>query len=110
LGQQGEALAAQFLEQLGYRIRERNYRCRIGEIDIIAEDQEYLVFCEVKTRRDSKVHPSLSVSARKIHKLQQLGLWYQSQQGLTDRQPRFDVISVQLDEPKPLIEHIVNAF
>lgn len=110
LGKAGEDHAAAFLAQQGYRIRERNFRCRLGEVDIVAEDGEYLVFCEVKTRSGTQVHPSLSVHPRKVRKLRQLGLLYLDRHGLTARQPRFDVISVQLTEPQPVLEHIVNAF
>ena len=54
LGQQGEQIAVQYLKAHGYKILERNYRCRVGEVDIIAEDQGDLVFVEVKAR-SSKV-------------------------------------------------------
>ena len=63
----GEQIACNFLQEQGYRIIERNHRSRLGEIDIISAYGEFLVFCEVKTRRDSTgKHPSLSVTAKKI--------------------------------------------
>jgi len=61
IGSIGEKLAADYLERIGYSILQRNFRCRYGEIDIIACNSEYLVFCEVKTRKGSApLHPSLS--------------------------------------------------
>ena len=66
-GAVGEQIACDFLQESGYRIVERNHRSRMGELDIIAEYEEFLVFCEVKTRRGTGVpHPSLSVTAKKI--------------------------------------------
>ncbi|MCH2280638.1 MAG: YraN family protein [SAR324 cluster bacterium] len=111
-GRTGEEIACDFLKEQGYSIVERNYRSRIGEIDIVAEHREYLVFCEVKTRRNrTGLHPSLSVTAKKIEKLRMLGEHYLSQKHLMHLQPRFDVIAVQLaGKTTPEIDHFVNAF
>jgi len=69
-----EQIACDFLQELGYRIVERNHRTLLGELDIIAAYGEFLVFCEVKTRRGSSgPHSSLSVTVKKIGKLRQLG-------------------------------------
>ena len=66
-GQQGEELACQFLENHQYRILERNFRCTLGEIDIVARNGEYLVFCEVKTRKGSgPIHPTASITSKKL--------------------------------------------
>ena len=54
IGKLGEDLATKYLETLGYQIIERNFRCKVGEIDIIAKDKDYLVFIEVKYRKDNK--------------------------------------------------------
>ena len=63
-GRTGEEIACNFLKEQRYNIVKRNYRSRIGEIDIVAEHKEYLVFCEVKTRRNrTGLHQSLSVTA-----------------------------------------------
>jgi len=109
---EGEQIACNFLQEEGYRIIERNHRSRLGELDIIAAFGEFLIFCEVKTRRGSSgSHPSLSVTAKKIGKLRQLGELYLSLKHLTYLQPRFDVIAVQLvDEKPPNIDHFINAF
>ena len=111
-GAAGEQIACNFLQEQGYRILERNHRSRIGELDIIAAYREFLVFCEVKTRRGSSgPHPSLSVTAKKIGKLRHLSELYLSRKHLTYLQPRFDVIAVQLvDEKPPNIDHFINAF
>ena len=111
-GAVGEQIACDFLQESGYRIVERNHRSRLGELDIIAEYEEFIVFCEVKTRRGTGgPHPSLSVTAKKIAKLRQLGELYLSQKHLTYLQPRFDVIAVQLGDGKPPnIDYFINAF
>ncbi len=70
----GEEIACDFLKELGYSIVVLNYRSRIGEIDIVAEHRENLVFCEVKTLRNrTGLHQSLSVTAKRIEKLRMLG-------------------------------------
>jgi len=111
-GRTGEQIACDFLKEQGYSIVERNHRSRLGEIDIVAEHREYLVFCEVKTRRSrAGLHPSLSVTAKKIEKLRMLGEHYLSQKHFMHLQPRFDVIAVQLaGKTPPDIDHFVNAF
>ncbi len=110
-GQLGEQLACELLKQKKYRILERNFRCKFGEIDIIAQIEEYLVFCEVKTRSgQDHIHPTASITAKKIKKLHQLGLLYIQQKHYYQFQPRFDVISVQLTrDGTPIVEHFINA-
>lgn len=111
LGRKGEAIAARFLEKLGYRIREKNYRCAIGEIDLIATTEEYLIFVEVKTRTaGKKLHPSLSVTGGKQRKVREVGEHYCSRHPQLPLQPRFDVISVEVGKDGEQVEHIVNAF
>jgi len=111
LGQAGEAAAAQYLKERGYGILEKNFRCTVGEIDLIATKDDFLVFIEVKTRKaGSPVHPSLSVTARKQAKVRQVGEVYCSTHPRMVLQPRFDVISVEMGEGKEFVEHIENAF
>ena len=82
-GAAGEQIACNFLQEQGYRIIERNHRSRFGELDIIAAYGEFYIFCEVKTRRGSSgPHPSLSVTAKKIEKLRQMGELYLSRKHL----------------------------
>ena len=111
-GAAGEQIACNFLQEQGYRIIEQNHRSGLGELDIIASYREFLIFCEVKTRRDnSRSHPSLSVTAKKIGKLRQLGELYLSRKHLTCLQPGFDLIAVQLADGKPPnIDHFIHAF
>ena len=111
LGASGEQAACEHLARQGLTVLERNFRCRLGEIDIIAQDGEHLVFCEVKTRRESGLHPFLSVTQRKQRKLRQLGLYYLSRHRLEHLQTRVDVIAVyQAQDGTFAIEPLPNAF
>lgn len=113
LGIHGEQLATQYLKKLGHQIIEKNYRCALGEIDIVSTHQEYLIFSEVKTRQGTtNIHPSQAVGWKKQKKLQQLGQYYLQEKKIQNKQPRFDVIAVQIiaNQKKPIIEHFINAF
>lgn len=102
-----EQAAGQYLEQLGYEILEYNYRCRAGEIDIIARDGEYLVFCEVKYRSDARAgSPIEAVDARKQRTIFRCAMQYLAQKKLTDIPSRFDVIGIEGRE----VTYIKNAF
>ena len=112
LGAFGERLAAAHLEAKGYRIRARNYRCREGEIDIVAQDGQTLVFVEVRTRRgDALGGPAESVTAVKQSRLVTAATAYV--QALADPPPdqRIDVVAVQLSPDGRLlaIDHIEGA-
>jgi putative endonuclease len=118
----GESIAARHLERLGYRIRTRNFRCALGEIDLVATKDEYLVFVEVKTRSEpTAYHPTFAVTAAKRERVRQLGELYRDQEGLGALQPRFDVVAVvlagraaagpqALEGTRPKVEHYINAF
>jgi putative endonuclease len=96
LGRMGERLAAETLINRGYRIRERNFRCRAGEIDLVAEDGEDLVFVEVKTRRGTVYgRPEEAVTLRKSQKLQEVAVHYLDLHNLHERSWRIDVVAVQ---------------
>lgn len=113
LGNEGEELSSNYLQELGYQIVERNYRCKLGELDIIAIDGEYLVFVEVKTRayKKQQVSPLLSVTPTKMKKVTQLALYYMAKKKAQQKQPRFDVIGIVLGGSEGVqIEHIQNAF
>ena len=112
VGKQGEDTACDYLEKAQYLIIERNFTCRLGEVDIIARKNEYLVFCEVKSRQaNAGIHPSLSVTRAKAAKLRKLGLLYIDSHKYYSLQPRFDVISVLWREgDQAEIEHFENAF
>lgn len=113
-GAMGEILAARFLRNKGYVICSSNFRCRMGEIDIIASDKRYLVFVEVKTRRaDSRYLPREAVTITKQRKLLQTAAMYLSRFP-TDLQPRFDVVEVvtAADDSMEIVEinHIIGAY
>ncbi|OPX86705.1 MAG: hypothetical protein A4E53_02737 [Pelotomaculum sp. PtaB.Bin104] len=114
LGQLGEAVATKYLEKDGYQIIERNYRCRLGEIDIIAQDRDdFLVFVEVKSRSGDKYGLAQeSVNGQKQFKLRQLAWNYLKKSGKTGCKCRFDVIAILFDSNNTVkrLEHIENAF
>jgi putative endonuclease len=110
-GKQGEDLAAVRLAEAGYRIIERNYRCLFGEIDIVAEEGETLVFIEVKSRRSSAFGaPELAVGPEKQRKISRISLHYLAERHLCHRSARFDVVAVKLLPEGSRIEIIRNAF
>jgi putative endonuclease len=111
LGSEGEDLAIQYLRRKGYRIISRNYKNHIGEIDIIAQDGETVVFIEVKTRaNDSFGFPFESVHRRKRQKLRNLALLYLKKAG-EEIPVRFDVLSITCTENGDMeIDHIQDAF
>jgi len=113
-GSLGENIAASYLAGRGYRILERNFRCRGGEVDIIARDPAdgSLVFVEVKARRGlSYGAPQLAVSPFKQRQISKAALTWLSMKRLHDSNGRFDVIAILLsDDGGQSIEHIVNAF
>jgi putative endonuclease len=110
-GRAGEDIAADFLEKNGYRISRRNYRCPIGEIDIIARDKDELVFVEVKTRRSGDLgYPEQAVGIKKQKKISKLALWYLQENKLEGIRARFDVVAVMLQPSGNDIRLIRNAF
>ena len=95
LGPFGEAWAKAYLEGLGYRIRETNFRCALGEIDLVAEEGEELVFVEVKTRRSAAFgYPEEQLSSSKKRRLGRLAQWYLTYCEKRERPARFDVVSI----------------
>ena len=110
-GERGEEIAAGFLEKHNFRIIQRNFRCRCGEVDIIARDGKTLVFVEVKTRRNATYGlPQLAVTPFKQRQISKAALTYLSKNRLMKEDARFDVISVLLLDSSPVIDHIRNAF
>jgi len=111
LGQRGEDLAAAQLEERGYIVRERNWRCPAGEIDIVAEDGGCLVFVEVRTRRGRKYGtPEESVTPVKQAKLVEVAQTYLQEHGW-DGDWRIDVVAVEMTSGGKLlrVELIKNA-
>jgi putative endonuclease len=110
-GKDGEQIAVAYLKKKGYRICETNFRCPLGEIDIIAREKDELVFIEVKTRKSNKLgYPEQAVGTRKQIKLSHLALWYLQKEKLTDANARFDVIAITLLPEGNEIKLIKNAF
>ncbi len=111
-GCRGEQLAAAFLQRRGYRLLERNFRVRGGEIDLIAEERGVIVFVEVKTRASQRYgEPAAAVTRRKQERLSRAALAFLVRRGLTDRPARFDVVTVRLAGGRPpVIELFTNAF
>jgi putative endonuclease len=116
LGQLGEQVAAEHLIRRGFRILERNYRTRWGELDIVAFDGRVLVFCEVKTRRasGSGVPPLDSVHAHKRGQVRRIaGSWLRDRTGHPYAEVlRFDAVGVTFDHVGRLVrlEHLEGAF
>ncbi|MBN2073163.1 MAG: YraN family protein [Actinobacteria bacterium] len=100
----GELLAADYLIRKNYRIIERNYRCRYGEIDIIASEGSNLVFLEVKSRSsDSYGHPGESVDREKIMRIRRTATCYLgSVDGIFFDSIRFDLVCLELAEKIPV--------
>ncbi|MBQ4612686.1 MAG: YraN family protein [Clostridia bacterium] len=113
-GAAGEAIAARFLRDKKYTILAANYRCRFGEVDIIAADKAYIVFVEVKTRRaDALFSPREAVTEAKQRRIVQTASLYMSRYPSV-LQPRFDVIEVVTDVNDPMhvleLNHIAGAY
>ena len=110
LGIEGEDLAVRFLKKKGYRIVSRNFKSSVGEMDIIAEDGDTLVFVEVKTRTDDSFgHPFEAVTPRKREKLRKVALSY-LKHSRCEMASRFDILSIETDGASHTIEHIKDAF
>jgi putative endonuclease len=114
VGNQGEEIASNYLTARGYRILERNFRCKGGEVDIIARDpvDKSLLFIEVKARRSLAYGvPQLAVTPFKQRQISKAALTWLSKKRLHDQAARFDVIAILLaTDGQHQVEHIVNAF
>ena len=107
----GEALAALLLRAKGYRIVARNWRCPLGEIDIVARDGDTLVFVEVKTRSGrSAGRPEEAVDARKRRRLVLLARAYLAGRRGDPPPCRFDVVALELGRVVPRVRHLRAAF
>lgn len=113
-GAWGEAIAAEYLRKKRYNVLSCGYRCRFGEIDIIAANKHYLVFVEVKLRKSDRFASAMEhVDRFKQEKLRKTAALYLSLNP-TKLQPRFDVIEVYapqgIQTDKPQINHLEDAF
>ena len=112
LGRRGEQLAASFLEGAGLTIVERNWRCPLGEIDLVARDGDELVFVEVKTRSSIAFgHPLEAITAIKLARLRRLAAaWCEANPGNHDR-IRIDALAIVAPHGGPIdIEHLRRVF
>lgn len=111
VGEKGEKTAARYLKRKGYRIVEKNYSCRFGEIDIIAENRQYIVFVEVKARNSNSIAaPREFVDSGKQERIILTAQMYMLHHH-SDKQPRFDVIEVNTEKLLiGKIDHVENAF
>ena len=111
LGKLGEDLALKKIKRLGYKCIARNYRCPLGEIDIIAKDKDCLVFLEIKTRKGKSLgYAKEAINARKKRQLSKVALAYMKANDCCDVKSRFDVVAINLYEGREQIEVIRNAF
>lgn len=107
VGSEQERIAAEYLKECGYEILECNYRCKLGEIDIVARDGAYLVFVEVKYRKNLKMgSPLEAVNTAKQQKIRKVCQWYLMEKRFNDVPIRFDVVGILEKE----ITLIKNAF
>lgn len=114
-GKNGEDMVANYLRKNGWSIVKRNYQCRYGEIDIIAENKQYIIFVEVKTRKENSMVSALeAVDSAKQQRIMLTAQDYMSKVETT-LQPRFDVAAVTAKERKDgskgyALNYIENAF
>lgn len=113
LGKAGEDLAVEIINDLGWELIDRNWRCKRGEIDLVAADPEEpaLVFIEVKTRKSvRKGTPAAAVDKRKQKRLRQLvSLWLDAHPDLPRLRPRIDVITLDCGENGPVQAKIIRS-
>lgn len=113
-GAWGEALAAEYLRKKRFKILSSGYRCRFGEIDLIASNHKYLVFVEVKTRKSADFARAMEyVDHRKQERIRATAAMYLSRYP-TSLQPRFDVIEIYAPDgvktAHPELNHLEDAF
>jgi len=111
LGKSGEELAVGFLRDNGYRIIARNYKTKLGEIDIIARQKDTVCFIEVKTRHSDRFgFPQEAILKTKQRQISKVALEFLKSNNLLDKSARFDVVSVIFAEDNPKLDLIKNAF
>jgi putative endonuclease len=110
-GKRGEDIACAYLKRRGYRIVERNYKCPLGELDIVARDGDAIVFVEVKSRKSEEFgDPQLAVGLEKQKKVSRISLTYLKEKHLYPCNARFDVVAIKMLPDGITIELIQNAF
>lgn len=110
-GRQGEQAAEEFLRAQGYTILARNYRVALGEIDLIMQDRQTLVFVEVRTHSGATFgDPLASVNVRKQRQIAKAALMYLIRNGLMEQEARFDVVGIRWEDEQARLTHIKSAF
>ena len=110
LGRRGEELAAGYLEKKGYRILQRNYRSGAGEMDIVAQDGDCLVFVEVRTRSTKEYGtPEESITPSKAQRLIEVAQGYLQEQGDSAREWRIDLVAIDWSGDSYRLQHMANA-
>jgi putative endonuclease len=112
LGRRGEDLAARYLEQRGLLVLTRNWRCRHGEIDLVATDAHRLVVCEVKTRSGTRFgEPAEAIDRRKATRIRRVTQAWLAAHQVRWCEVRFDVLAILVEPGKPVsIQHYEAAF
>lgn len=111
LGRYGEDLATEYLESLGLVVLDRNWRCDVGELDVVARDGQTLIVCEVKTRRSERFGaPVEAVSPRKMRRMRILAIRWLDEHEVHAPEIRFDVVGIlQPVCGRPVLTHIRGA-
>ena len=110
-GKAGEDTAVDYLAKKGYHILQRNFRFRRGEIDIIAEDRDDLVFIEVKARRSRAYGlPEEALTPAKCRQIRKVARGYLFENKIEDTSCRFDIVAIEYEAGRPVIRHLENAF
>ena len=112
LGEKGEKAAQMFLSDRGMEILETNWKCSYGEVDIIARDENAIVFCEVKTRRTTSAGiPEEAITQKKRENYIRMARLYLSRNDVAHQELRFDVIGIYaLNDTQALLRYARNAF
>lgn len=111
LGKWGEECAVNLLKDNGYKILLKNYRTKLGEIDIIAKDKDTVCFIEVKTRRSERFgSPLESISRFKQRQISKTALAFLKEKKLLGKKARFDIVSIIYSKEGPKLDLIKDAF
>ena len=110
-GRTGEKTAVDLLKEKGYKILVKNYKTKLGEIDIIARDKDTVCFVEVKTRHSDRFGlPQEAISRFKQRQIAKVALMFLKENNLLDKKARFDVVSIMYSQDTPKLDLIKNAF
>ena len=111
VGNRGEDIAARWYESRGYQVLDRNWRCRDGELDVVAARGQVLVFCEVKTRRSTAFGaPAEAVTVTKQRRIRRLAMrWLDAHPAASARTLRFDVASVLAERGREAVIDVIEG-